>query len=265
GVEDDEVAAWLTTADAMTIPFDSRRGVHQQSAGFTEYARWDFESTDESQYPLHSHFPYFDLYRKQVIKQADLVLALQFAPESFSSEQMARNFAYYEKLTVRDSSLSSAAQAVIAAWVGHLDLAVDYLTEAATIDIDDLRDDVDDGLHIAALAGVWTALVQGFGGMRESSEGLQFAPRLGAPMTRLSFGIRALDETLRVDVEQDPATYTLSGGAPLILSHFGRSVTVEAGTPLRMEIPALPDPGPAPIQPKGRAPRALLEALPQEN
>ncbi|NLP83249.1 glycoside hydrolase family 65 protein [Microbacterium sp. CFH 90308] len=255
GVSDEEVAGWETAASALHIPFDAERGVHQQSAGFTEQERWDFDATTTAQYPLHSHFPYFDLYRKQVVKQADLVLALQFVPEAFTSDETARAFAYYEELTVRDSSLSASPQAVVAARVGHLGLAMDYLMEAATIDLDDLHDNVDDGLHIAALAGVWNALVCGFGGMRDGENGLQFAPRLTVPMSRLSFGILVEGRTLRVDVEPDATTYRLSAGAPLDLRHFGVLHTVEAGVPLELPTPALPAPSATPSQPRGRAPR----------
>ena len=127
---------------------------------------WDFEATGPDQYPLLLHFPYFDLYRKQVVKQADLVLALQLRGDAFTAEQKARDFAYYESLTVRDSSLSACIQAVVAAEVGHLDLAYDYLGEAALMDLDDLEHNTRDGLHIASLAGTWLALVLGFGGMR---------------------------------------------------------------------------------------------------
>ena len=253
-VTDDEISRWMTTAAAVHIPFDAERGIHPQSAGFTEQERWDFENTSPGQYPLHSHFPYFDLYRKQVVKQADLVLALQFAHEAFSPEQTARAFAYYEALTVRDSSLSAAAQAIIAAWVGHLPLAMEYLVEAARIDLDDLHDNVDGGLHVAALAGVWSALVRGFGGMRDGADGLDFAPRLSPPMTGLSFGIRVGGHTLRVDVEPEAVTYRLASGSPLSLRHFGQTHEVRAGSPLRLSIPELEDPGPAPSQPNGRAP-----------
>ena len=120
----------------MLVPFDEQLGVHPQAEGFTEHQRWDFEATAPEQYPLLLHFPYFDLYRKQVVKQADLVLALHLRGDAFTAEQKARNFAYYERLTVRDSSLSACTQAVIAAEVGHLELAYDYFAEAALIDLE---------------------------------------------------------------------------------------------------------------------------------
>ena len=126
GVTDDEVEAWQRAADHVVIGYDEALGVHEQSAGFTTHAVWDFERTPPGAYPLLLHYPYFDLYRKQVIKQADLVLAMQVRGDRFTQEQKARNFAYYEALTVRDSSLSACTQAVMAAEVGCLDLAYAY-------------------------------------------------------------------------------------------------------------------------------------------
>ena len=184
-VSPEEVAAWRAAADRIVLPYDERLGVHCQAEGFTSHQVWDFARTRPEQYPLLAHFPYFDLYRKQVVKQADLVLAMQLFPDAFTAEQKARNFAYYEALTVRDSSLSACSQAVIAAETGHLDLAFDYLAESALMDIDDLEHNTRDGLHIAALAGSWIALVQGFGGMRyRSGQPPSFAPRLPPALSR---------------------------------------------------------------------------------
>ena len=120
GVDDEEMASWRDAAEAMCIPYDEALGVHPQAEGFTDHQVWDFAATTPEQYPLLLHFPYFDLYRKQVVKQADLVLAMHLRGDAFTAEQKARNFAYYERLTVRDSSLSACTQAVIAAEVGHL-------------------------------------------------------------------------------------------------------------------------------------------------
>src|SRR5207248_11201290 len=126
-----------------------------------------FDGTPPENYPLLLHYPYFDLYRKQVVKQADLVLALFQCGEHFGPEQKARDFAYYESLTVRDSSLSASIQAIVAAEVGHLELAYDYFAEAALLDLDDLEHNTRDGLHIASLAGCCIAAMAGFGGLRD--------------------------------------------------------------------------------------------------
>ncbi|MDR5699571.1 glycoside hydrolase family 65 protein [Agromyces aerolatus] len=261
GVGDDEIEAWERAAGAVALPFDERLGVHAQSARFTQHARWDFDAMTIEQYPLQEHFPYFDLYRKQVVKQADLTLAMFFAPEAFTPEQKAANFAYYEELTVRDSSLSAAVQAVIAAEVGQLELAADYLAEAATLDLDDLHENTDEGLHMASLAGIWTALTCGFGGMRDSDAGMRFAPRLPPQLTRMTFGIKLAGHTLRLDVRPDATTYRLSDGPPVTVHHFGEPVELLAGHPLTCAAPPLPDPGPRPTQPRHRAPRDFADAL----
>ena len=131
GCSGEEIAAWRLAADGIAVPYDERLEIHPQAADFTRHAMWNFAATVD-RYPLLLHFPYFDLYRKQVVKQADLVLALHLRGDAFTPEEKARNFAYYEAITVRDSSLSACTQAVIAAETGHLDLAYDYFAEAAT-------------------------------------------------------------------------------------------------------------------------------------
>ena len=255
GVDEAELDEWCRTADAMCVPFDEARGVHPQSAGFTEQERWDFESTSSEEYPLQEHFPYFDLYRKQVVKQADLVLALFFAHEAFTPEEKERAFGYYEELTVRDSSLSAAVQAIIAAEVGQLDLAYDYLAEAATLDLDDLHENTSDGLHIAALAGVWTAITAGFGGMRDTDDGLRFSPRLPDRVRGLNFGVRIHGQVLRGEVLPATVTYVLKEGPSLTVRHFDAEVELHAGHPVTRGIPRARDRGARPSQPRGRAPR----------
>ncbi|MFC0678188.1 glycoside hydrolase family 65 protein [Lysobacter korlensis] len=257
-VDDAEVARWTGASAAMTVLYDERRGVHPQSAGFTDHERWDFDSTPPGRYPLQDHYPYFDLYRKQVVKQADLVLAMHFRHDAFTPEQKARNFAYYEALTVRDSSLSAASQAVIAAEVGHLELAADYLAEAALLDLDDIHRNTDDGLHIASLAGMWVALTAGFGGMRHGSDGLRFEPRLPPSLARIAFGLRIGSGTLRVEVRPDSSAYSLVGGTRCALRHFGEPVTLDPGESVTLPTPPLGDVGPAPEQPPGRSPREML-------
>ena len=198
GVDEEEMASWRDAAEAMFIPYDEALGVHPQNELFTSHEVWDFANTPPDKYPLLLHYPYFDLYRKQVVKQADLVLAMQMCPDVFTEEQMARNFAYYERLTVRDSSLSACTQSAVAAQVGHLRLAYDYLAEAALMDLADLEHNTRDGLHIASLTGAWNALVTGFGGMHRHNSTIGFAPRLPEGISRLAFTVTVRRRRLRV-------------------------------------------------------------------
>ena len=253
GVDAEESAAWRDAAEAMSIPYDEVIGVHPQADQFTRHQVWDFDRTSPEQYPLLLHFPYFDLYRKQVVKQADLVLAMHLCGDAFTAEQKLRNFDYYEPLTVRDSSLSACTQAVMAAEVGHLDLAFDYLGEAALMDLRDLENNTRDGVHIASLAGSWVALVGGFGGLRHWDGTVSFAPRLPDGLTRLAFTIRIRGRRLRVEVTHEAARYVLADGDPLEIVHHGTMLTLSADKPQSHAIPAAPA-RPRPSQPPGREP-----------
>jgi alpha,alpha-trehalose phosphorylase len=253
GVDAEEAASWRDAAEAMLVPYDATLEVHPQAEEFTEHAVWDFEGTSPEQYPLMLHFPYFDLYRKQVCKQADLVMALFTRGDAFSAEEKARDFSYYEPLTVRDSSLSACIQAVVAAEVGHLELAYDYFGEAALLDLGDLHHNTRDGVHLAALAGAWIAAVAGFGGMRDHGGELSFAPRLPAELARLAFRVCFRGRRIKVEFDHRRARYTLREGAALEITHHGAAVTIPADAPVTREIPAVPAKE-APKQPPGRAP-----------
>jgi alpha,alpha-trehalose phosphorylase len=252
-VDDEETAGWRDAAEKMVIPYDAALGVHSQSEGFTRHQVWDFDAIDTDCYPLMLHYPYFDLYRKQVVKQADLVLALFACGDAFTAEEKACNFAYYERITVRDSSLSACTQAVIAAEVGQLDLAYDYFAEAALMDLDDLEHNTRDGIHIASVAGTWIAAVCGFGGMRDHGGELSFRPRLPGALTRLKFRMMFRGRTLHVDVNHNHARYVLLAGDPLDLTHHDEPVRIGADEPVELAIPPI-TPGERPRQPRGRAP-----------
>jgi len=252
GVTVEEAASWRDAAANMFIPYDDRIGVHPQSEGFTDHARWDFEHTPEGHYPLLLHYPYFDLYRMQVVKQADLVLAMCKFTDAFTDDEKLRNFTYYEAITVRDSSLSAPVQAVMAAEVGLLDLAYDYLAESALVDLHDLKLNSRDGLHLASLAGAWTALVGGFGGMRAVDGQLRFAPRLPGGITRLRFRVQYKGRRIRVTVTASSASYELLGGEPIEIEHHGGRHLLDR-TGFEEAIPAHVVP-PAPKQPLGRKP-----------
>lgn len=255
GVSAQERDRWQAAADAMAMPYDDNLKVHQQAAGYTSQAVWPFETTGPDQYPLMLHFHYLNLYRKQVLKQADLVLAMYLRSEAFSDDEKARNFAYYETLTVRDSSLSAPCQAVIAADTGHADLAYDYLREVALLDLHDLQHNTRDGLHIASLAGCWTALVAGFGGLRQGDDGtLRFAPRLPAQLSRLSFRLHYRHRALQVEVTAEKACYRLLNGAPLTVEHHHTPLTLHSGHDAVRPIPAAVR-HPRPQQPPGRRPK----------
>ena len=252
GVTSEEMANWRYAAENMTVPYDEALGVHAQNEGFTSHQRWDFET--QNRYPLLLNYPYFDIYRKQVVKQADLVLAMQTCSEDFTPEQKAHNFAYYEQITVRDSSLSASTQAIIAAECGHLDLALEYLAEAALTDLDDLHSNTRDGLHMASLGGACLALVAGFGGLRDHEGAPSFAPRLPAGLARIAFRMLLHGKHLKVEVTPNEATYTWDGEEPLTVLHHGELLDLAPKEAVGADIPPAQQ-WPRPAQPAGREPR----------
>jgi alpha,alpha-trehalose phosphorylase len=257
-----EITAWRAAADAVALPYDDDRQVHQQDKGFTDHDVWDFEASERAgAYPLLLNETYFDIYRKQVVKQADLMLAMHWCGDAFTAAEKARAFAYYEPLTVRDSSLSACTQAVIAAETGHLELASDYLAEAALMDLHDLQQNSRSGLHIASLAGTWIALVAGFGGMRDYGERLQFHPQLPPRWNGLRFALRWRDARIRVAVTREHVQYELLSGPEtgVEIEHCGTPVRLFADAPVRRPVELIAPLTPRPTQPAGRAPISIDE------
>jgi alpha,alpha-trehalose phosphorylase len=254
GVSSEEAAAWRDAAEAVHIPYDDELAVHQQCEGFTNLREWNF--TQSTSYPLLLHEAYVRLYPSQVIKQADLGLAMHWLSGAFTPEEKARNVDYYERRTTRDSSLSACTQAVMCAEVGHLELAHDYLSEAALIDLRDLHHNTRDGLHMASLAGTWTALVAGFGGLRDDEGELVLDPQLPDGITRLRFRLRWRSFRLTVDVNHSEVTYALRDGpgSEVSIRHAGQRLDLHTNSPttvaLRRRTPLLPPPS----QPPGREP-----------
>ncbi len=265
GVDTEETAAWRDAADAVHIPYDEELGVHPQCEGFTTLREWNF--TDNTKYPLLLHEPYVRLYPTQVVKQADLVLAMQWQSHAFTPEQKARNVDYYERRTARDSSLSACTQAVMCAEVGHLELAHDYAYEAALIDLRDLHHNTGDGLHLASLAGSWTALVAGFGGLRDDEGILSLDPQLPSGITRLRFGLCWRNFRVTVEAGHTFVTYTLRDGpgGHLELRHAGETLRIDTARPTTVKVTPRKALLAPPPQPPGREPlrrqrRSELEA-----
>ncbi len=254
GVTNEETSAWRDAASAVNIPYDDELGVHQQCEGFTTLAEWDFETRNT--YPLLLHEAYVRLYPAQVIKQADLVMAMQWHSRAFTPEQKARNVDYYERRMVRDSSLSACTQAVMCAEVRHMELAHDYAYEAALIDLRDLHHNTRDGLHMASLAGAWMALVAGFGGLRDDEGILSLDPQLPDGISRLRFRLRWRDFRLTVDVNHSDVTYTVRDGPgdQLTIRHSGEELTLNADSPTTVAVCIRKPLMPTPQQPLGREP-----------
>lgn len=232
-----EVDAWQRAADGMYVPYSEEMGIHPQDAHFLEQEVWDLAATPPEKKPLLLHYHPLVIYRFQVLKQADVVLALLLASDEFSREQKRRDFEYYDALTTGDSSLSAVVQSIIAAEVGYRELAYRYFDHALHVDLADLHRNSADGAHVASAGGVWMALVQGFAGMRDARRKLSFDPRLPEHWKSIRFALAWRGSRVTVTLEQRRMRFEVAASdAPVALWVRGERFEVTPGTPTVVEL-----------------------------
>ncbi|SMP38436.1 glycoside hydrolase family 65 protein [Anoxynatronum buryatiense] len=208
----EEIEQWQMAADAMYLPKDEERGIHPQDDSFLDKPVWPFDTTPENHYPLLLHYHPLDIYRHQVCKQADVVLALYLLHDQFSHEEKKRDLAYYEQVTTHDSSLSRCIFSIIGAETGDTEKASSHFLETARLDLDNLQGNAHHGIHTASMAGTWLSLVNGFAGMRISEEGLRFSPQIPVGLTGYSFRIKFRGNCFKVNVSVQETTVKLLEG-----------------------------------------------------
>ena len=237
GLTEVEMAAWDRAAEAMYLPFDSELGIHPQDAAFLSLEPWDFEGTPASQYPLLLNFHPLVIYRHQVLKQADVVLAMFLRGDHFTLEQKRRNFDYYDPITTGDSSLSACVQSIMAAEVGEQELAEAYFKESLYLDLCNTHGNTADGIHIANAGGVWAAVMHGFAGFHENEERVRFSPRLPERWTNLTVRLVRHDTKATVAIDHDGYTVSVASGEGLPLDTPDGVTVVGPGESIRVAIP----------------------------
>lgn len=236
GLTEKEPGDWLLAAEKMYIPFDEGLGIYAQDDTFLTKKKWDFEHTPEDKYPLLLHYHPLVIYRHQVLKQADLVMAMFLLGDQFSLADKIRNYNYYEPLTTHDSSLSPCIHSIISAEIGDLAGAYSYFDRTVRMDLDDINRNVKDGLHTAAMAGSWLSIVNGFGGMRLCGGMLSFNPVLPAQWDSYRFKVTSGGQLLDIYVDDKVVVYTLLVGDVIEILHKGNLVQLTAKKPLSLSI-----------------------------
>jgi alpha,alpha-trehalose phosphorylase len=219
-LEPSEVETWIRAAENMYVPYDEKRQIILQDDSFLDREPWDFQKTPSEHYPLLLFYHPLNIYRKQVIKQADVVLAMFLLGDMFSLEAKKRNFYFYDPLTTGDSSLSSCVEAIIAGQIGDMEKAIQYGMAALLMDLADVGGNVKDGCHIASMGGTWMTLTYGFGGMRDNDGTLSFWPRRAPEENAvLRFPVTYRGQRLEVEIGLDKVEYTLREGESLLIRH----------------------------------------------
>lgn len=233
GLDPAEPKEWQTAADHMFVPYDEEKGIHPQDDQFLDKEHWDFENTPLEKYPLLLSFHPLTIYRHQVLKQADVVLAMFLLGHEFSLEQKKRNFLYYDPLTTGDSSLSACIQSIIANEIGEFDKATDYARVALLTDLSDVHGNVKDGCHIASMGGIWMVLAYGFAGMRDYDGTLSFRPNRASDATgKIQFSVTVRGQLLQVEVGETSAQYSLREGDGLVLRHEDEEIRLTSDDPI---------------------------------
>lgn len=236
GLDPSEPDEWEEAATAMSIPQDEATGIHPQDAHFLDRELWDLANTPQEKRPLLLNYHPLVIYRFQVLKQADVVLALFLQGDHFTLDQKRADFDYYDPITTGDSTLSGVVQSIIAAEVGYHQLALRYFHNALFVDLADLHGNTTDGVHVASTGGVWAALVYGFGGMRDYNGTVTFDPRLPDSWPSLLFRITIRGTRLRVMLEHDRMTFTVEDGERADVVVRGRAITIDTSGPVSVEL-----------------------------
>ncbi|GII99744.1 alpha,alpha-trehalose phosphorylase [Sediminihabitans luteus] len=253
GVTPDEILEWRRAADAMAIPYAEHLGIHPQDSHFLEREVWDVAATPADRRPLLLHYHPLVIYRYQVLKQADVVLALFLQGAEFTPEQKLADFEYYDPLTTGDSTLSGVVQSIVAAEVGYQDLALEYFDKSLYVDLANLHDNAADGVHVASAGGVWSALVHGFGGVRDHAGGrFTIDPRLPRSWDSLTYRITVGGSRLRATLRADALELVCETGDGATVHVRGTEVHVGAG-----ETVTVPLDGQGPLRPGRPGMRAL--------
>lgn len=235
-LRDDEIREWKRCAEHMMIPWDEKFEIHPQDEHFLEGELWDMENTPKDKFPLLLNYHPLVIYRFQVLKQADVVLALFLQGDQFTAEQKRADFEYYDPITTGDSTLSGVIQSIIAAEVGYQEMAMDYFLTGLFVDLADLHSNARDGVHIASTGGVWNALVHGFAGLRDHGGTITFDPRLPVEWNAMEFPLNVRGSQLRVRLEKETLGLTVLSGDPLEVTVRGDRFTVAVDEPVEVPL-----------------------------
>ena len=231
-LESSELEAWRRAADNIYVPYDEKLKIIPQDDSFLDREVWDLKNTPSDHYPLLLFYHPLNIYRKQVIKQADVILAMFLLGDTFPLEAKKHNFEFYDPLTTGDLSLSSCVEAIIAAQIGDIEKAIRYGMAALLMDLADVGGNVRNGCHIASMGGTWMTLTYGFGGMRDYDGTLAFWPRR-APQDNaiIRFPVTYRGNLLEIQIGLDEVEYVLREGECLVIRHEAEEIKLTQKKP----------------------------------
>ncbi len=227
GLTEVEIKEFEKAADAMFLPYDETLGINPQDDSFLDKKVWDIDNTPKDQFPLLLHYHPLHLYRHQVCKQADTVLAHFIFEDAQSMETIRKSFEYYEKCTTHDSSLSTCIFSIMASKLGQEEKAYDYFGDSAKLDLFNTHKNTKDGIHTANMGGTFMAIVYGFSGLRIKESGIYFAPAIPKQWEGYQFQINYEDSQIKVEVNSEESVFTLVQGSMKTIHVYGNSYNLK--------------------------------------
>ena len=218
-------------SENIYYPYDERLDIPKQDDDFTDLKPWDFLGVPEENYPLLLHYHPLFIYSHRVSKQADMVLAMQLAPERFSLEELRRAYNYYELVQTHDSSLSVSMYSIVANYLGQAEKAYDYFMETSRLDLDNTHKNTKDGLHLANMAGNYAAIREGYAGLRYKDGCLRFSPKIAKHWNSYSLNIEFEQCLINLEVNHQEVTYSLVEGKGLKLMHEAEGFSLDKEHP----------------------------------
>lgn len=236
GITDEELAGFGRAAEAMLLPYDEHLGINPQDDSFLSKPVWDLAKTPKDHFPLLLHYHPLHLYRYQVCKQADTVLAYFMFENEQSRDVMIRSYEYYEKITTHDSSLSTCVFSIVASRLGLKEKAYAYFGDSAKLDLLNTHSNSMHGIHTANMGGCYMAIVNGFAGLRVTEEGISLAPSLPKDWNGYKFKFVYRGRLLKVAIDKEAVTITLLAGDDLTIRVFGKWVGLEGKREKRIQM-----------------------------
>lgn len=228
--EEEELSEFKRAADHMYLPYDETLKIHKQDDSFLDKKVWKLSEIPPENHPLLTHYHPLYIYRHQICKQADLLLAEYNLPQYFEREDKLRDFDYYEKITTHDSSLSASIFSIMAADNGDIKKAYQYFIQTVRTDLDDNQKNTKDGLHMANMAGAWLCIVNGFAGLKVKESVLSFDPLLPEEWDGYEFAVCYRGQGLHVTVRKDRVEYLPDkDAAGMQIIHRGKRMTLHQG------------------------------------
>jgi len=233
--EQSETADWKEKILKMYLPEDKQKGIFLQQDGYLDKEQTLVSDLDSAIRPLNQNWSWDRILRSPFIKQADVLQGIYFFEDDFDKDTIEKNFNYYEKRTVHESSLSPCLHSIVASDLGKRKMAYDFYLQTARLDLDDYNHEADEGCHITSMAGTWMSVVYGFGGMRVKDNQLHFSPYIPDNWTSFSFKIRFRGHLLVINISKKTVVIKNTFNKAITLIVNEKQVKITANQSVRIE------------------------------